>query len=143
MIVKRITAAFLDIIISILPIIIIDSFLEFEIHSVLYKSYVLYIIHTSTYLLIMQMTLGERLLGIKLITLNTDNIKISKLILRNVVFSFFLLIIITSTYYTFEFIITVLLMIGINIFIFFKNDHGYPMTLVDFIFKTYYKECLK
>ncbi len=141
MITRRIFAAIFDFIIALIPVYMNIMNANYDINFIFYRALLLYIIHTSITLSIMKITIGERILCIKLKSIKDEDLSIFILIIRNLTFTLFLLIIIISINILYNFIIAVILFLSLNGMLFIKNKYGQPMTAIDFLFKTYYTKC--
>ncbi len=141
MVIKRILATIIDLIIAFIPAFINGMLSEHTIVLILYKTLLLYVIHTTISLLVIKMTLGERLLCIKLVSLKTDDKKKLPLVLKNLAFSLYFLIILLGLNKTSDIIMAILLFLSLNGTIFLKNKNKKPMTGLDLLFKTYYTKC--
>ncbi|MBN2425159.1 MAG: RDD family protein [Calditrichaceae bacterium] len=136
---KRILATIIDLTISIIPCLILNLKTNYNLIYLSYMSLLLLIIHTSVFIFIMKRTFGEKIVRIQIDRINSNEIKSSYIFLRNVVFCFYFLLIIMSYSSLIDLIVILLLFISLNTTIFFKNQYNKPMTIIDFIFKTYYK----
>ncbi|MHB2149767.1 RDD family protein [Calditrichota bacterium LG25] len=143
MIVKRILATIIDLIIAFIPAFINGMLYEHNIVLILYKTLLLYVIHTTISILIIKMTPGERLSCIKLVSLKTNDIKKLTLVLKNLAFSLYFLIILLGINKTSDLIMAILLFFSLNGTIFLKNKNEKHMTGLDLLFKVYYTKCSK
>lgn len=131
-------ATLIDLLIAAVPALLVSRYLDEGLQTALYKIVFLYFFHTTLVLFISRRyTVGEKWMRIALAALNADKISFSLLFLRNLTFSFFVFLIVLSWGSIFEIILTALLFLSMNLI--YKNDkYRKPMTMVDFVFKTYY-----
>lgn len=141
MIIRRILATFIDIVIAFIPAFINGILSEHSTITILYKTLLLYVIHTTITLIIIKMTPGERLFCIKMASLKGGDVKKLLFILKNLTFSLYFLIILLGINRRTDLIMAVLLFLSLNGTIFLKNKNEKPMTGLDLLFKVYYKKC--
>jgi len=138
MILRKIISMIIDVVVAILPNVAVSWYLNESLDVVLYKIAFLYFVHTNIILFFSkQYTIGERLMRIGLASLTSSTIPYKILFLRNLILCFFVFLIVLSWGNLFEISLFSISFVSMNI-IYINNKFKKPMTMLDFIFKTYY-----
>jgi hypothetical protein len=122
-----------------MPAAIVGYFANYDFYSISNLFMILFVIHTSLLLYIAKYTYGEKLMNIKLKSLKSNEINKIVLILRNIVFCIFLYLIADNLDNLFKLVFHLFLFLTINITVFAKNKNQKPMSIIDFLFSTYYE----
>ncbi len=140
MVIYRTIAASIDLIIAFFLSIclskIIDNVLDFELFIEIGSFF--YLLLTSLFLSIKRNTFGEKIVKIKVSQIKGKKIHLIVPIIGNLIFILFINVLLSNYDSLFHFSLVLLLFIVGYGVIFIKNNFGYPMTMFDFIFKTYY-----
>lgn len=137
---KKILAMFIDVLFAIIPVITVSFYLNESLEVVLYKIVFLYFVHTNLILFFSkQFTIGERLMRIGLASISQSEIPYKILFVRNLILCFFMFLIALSWGSLFETALFITLFVSMNL-ISINNKFKKPMTVLDFIFKTYYTD---
>jgi len=135
---RKIFATIIDLLVATVPAVIVGLYLNESMKMILYKIVFLYFFHTSLLLFISRkFTFGEKMMGLSLTTAKNDKVSFFVLLIRNLIFCFFIFLIALSWGSTFEVVLWALMFFSMN-FVSLNNQYKQPMTAVDFIFKTYY-----
>ena len=144
MVLKRFIAFVIDLFIALIPLVIARFTNRYSLKSFSYLIIFLYSIHTSLFIFITKRnTVGEGLLSICAKSLSNELKNTNRIIVKNLVISFFGVLFIVN----FPDIIT-LVVICLLFFITvtpYRSDSrtNYPVSILDSIFNIYYTECNK